>query len=503
MIKDEANKERESRKNVSTGKRVMWGMGGFTDHIIIYGTVSLVSVIYVNGLHFSAAMVGLAVAVPRIFDAISDPVIGYLSDNTRSRWGRRRPWMLAGLVISAILTMTIWHPPVSAGPNGDEWIWPLFFYLAVMISLLYAVGYTMFNVPHIAMGYEMTTDYDERTHLFKWRQLLYSGAGFLTPWLLPLCMFVEGDKAQALKGSEGVLFVSAGVAVLILLSGLPSVLFCKEGKTVHTPKEEKVRFLDAIKFTLHNKPFWLIVVSNFISKFCMAVTGIFFMYVFLYYISKGDQKVGAAYMAIFFNSINITCLLAMPLIAKLAGYLGKKRCLLTLLVMSSIAYLSLYFTFTDSAGAYMTATLPFLGEVSMQWPCLITGILIGVFTNTMPMINNSMLADVCDLDELNSGHRREAFFSAVFSTADKLALGVAMGLQGFLLVASGFDSKLDIQDPATIKFWLLALVISQPIGFLIAMSAIWFYPLTKKRCAEIRNEIDARSSTQSTSEGAE
>ena len=486
MIKDDAKKERESHQNVSTGKRVMWGMGGFTDHIIIYGTVSLVSVIYVNGLHFSAAMVGLAVALPRIFDAISDPVIGYLSDNTRSRWGRRRPWMLAGLIVSAVLTMTIWHPPASAGPNGDEWIWSIFIYLAVMISLLYAVGYTMFNVPHIAMGYEMTTDYDERTHLFKWRQLIYSGAGFLTPWLLPLCMLVEGDKAQALKGSEGVLLVSAGVAVFILLSGLPSVLFCKEGTTVHTPKEEKVRFLDAIKFTLHNKPFWLIVVSNFISKFCMAVTGIFFMYVFLYYISKGDQKVGAAYMAIFFNSINITSLLAMPFIAKLSGYLGK----------------SLYLTFTDSAGAYMTTTLPFMGEVSMQWPCLITGILIGIFTNTMPMINNSMLADVCDLDELNSGHRREAFFSAVFSTADKLALGVAMGLQGFLLAASGFDSKLDIQDPATIKFWLLALVISQPVGFLIAMTAIWFYPLTKKRCQEIRNEIDAKSTAPSDNEGA-
>lgn len=472
----------------------MWGMGGFTDHIIIYGTVGLASVIYVNGLHFSAAMVGLAVAVPRIFDAISDPIIGHLSDNTRSRWGRRRPWMLMGLIISAILTMTVWHPPASAGPNGDEWIWPVFFYLAIMTSLLYAVGYTVFNVPHIAMGYEMTSDYEERTHLFKWRQLIYSGAGFLTPWLLPLCMWVEGDKAQTLKGSEGVLIVSAGVAVLILLSGLPSVLFCKERGAVHTSKEEKVSFLDAIKFTLHNKPFWLIVASNFIGKFCMAVTGIFFTYIFLYYISKGDQKVGAAYMAIFFNSINISCLVAMPFIAKLTDYLGKKRCLLALLAMSAVAYLSLWLTFTDGSGAFLNTTLPILGEVSMQWPCLITGIMIGVFTNTMPMVKNSMLADVCDLDELNCGHRREAFFSAVFSTSDKLALGVALAFQGFLLAASGFDSKLEIQDPSTTSFWILSLVVTQPVGLLIGMIAIWFYPLSKKRCQEIRDQIDAKSS---------
>ena len=493
--KIEANSD-SSRGKVATKKRFFWGMGGFTDHIIIYGTVSLVSVIYVNGLHFSAAMVGLAVALPRIFDAISDPIIGYLSDNTRTRWGRRRPWMLAGLMISAALTMLVWHPPVAAGPNGDEWIWPVFFYLSIMISLLYAVGYTTFNVPHIAMGYEMTSDYNERTHLFKWRQMIYSVAGFLSPWLLTFCMLMEGDQAQALKGSQGVLVVSAMIAVVIILSGLPSVIFCKENVAAHK-KETKVRFSDAIKFTLHNKPFWLIVVSNFISKFCMAVTGIFFMYVFLYYISKGDQKIGAAYMAIFFNAINIACLFAMPLIAKLADSLGKRKCLLTLLALSTVAYVSLWFTFTDSDGAYLTATLPFLGEVSMQWPCLITAVLIGAFTNTMPMINNSMLADVCDLDELNSGHRREAFFSAVFSTADKFALGIAMGLQGFLLVASGFDSKLDIQDPATIKFWLLALVISQPIGFLVAMSAIWFYPLTKKRCQKIRDEIEARQGAPS------
>ena len=106
-MKDQIKGEGKSRNSVSTGKRVMWGMGGGTDHIIIYGTVSLVSVIYVNGLHFSAAMVGIAVALPRIFDAVSDPIIGHLSDNTRSRWGRRRPWMLVGLILSAILSMTI------------------------------------------------------------------------------------------------------------------------------------------------------------------------------------------------------------------------------------------------------------------------------------------------------------------------------------------------------------------------------------------------------------
>jgi len=494
MSENSTEKIQSSHGKVPTGQRFLWGMGGFTDHMIIYGTVSLISVIYVNGLHYSAALVSMAVALPRIIDAVSDPIIGYLSDNTRTRWGRRRPWMLAGLIISAILTLLVWHPPVAAGPNGDEWIWPVFFYLAVIISLLYGVGYTMFNVPHIAMGYEMTTDYNERTHLFKWRQIIYSAAGFLSPWLLTFCMLLEGDQAQALKGSQGVIVVSACIALVILASGLPSVLFCKENVADHT-SEAKVRFFDAVKFTLKNKPFWLVVVSNFVSKFCMAVTGIFFMYIFLYHLSKGDQVLGAAYMAIFFSAINISCLLSMPLVAKLSEVLGKKRCLLLMLSMSILAYLSLWVTFTNVAGAYVTTTLPFWGEVSMQWPCLITAVLIGVFTNTMPMINNSMLADVCDLDELNTGHRREAFYSAVFSTVDKMALGIAMGLQGFLIIASGFDSKQDIQSAETTSYWLKALVISQPVGFTIAIFAVGIYPLTHKRCQEIREGIDARKAT--------
>jgi len=476
---------------VSLLGRFLWGMGGFTEHMIIYGTVSLVSVIYVNGLHYSAALVGLAVALPRILDAISDPIIGYLSDNTRSRWGRRRPWMLAGLILSAILTLMVWHPPGAGGLEGGEWNWPVFFYLATMISLLYGVGYTSFNVPHIALGYEMTSDYNERTHLFKWRQSTYSFAGLLSPWLLAMCMFLEGDQAQQLKGSQGVVIVSGMVALVIVLSGLPSVIFCKENVAAHR-KETKVRFFDAVKFTLNNKPFWLIVIGNFISKFCMGLTGIFFMYVFLYHISQGDQKAGAAYLAVFFSAINIACLLAMPLAAGLSDFLGKKRCLLLMLAMSTVAYASLWFTFTNSAGAYLTAELPFLGSVSMQWPSLITAILIGAFSNTMPMVINSMLADVCDLDELRSGHRREAFYGAVFSTVDKFALGVAMSLQGFILVASGFDSNLDIQTPATIAFWMLALVLTQSSGFLIAIAAIGFYPLSHRRCLEIRESIDAK-----------
>ncbi|MBM4144283.1 MAG: hypothetical protein FJ225_11935 [Lentisphaerae bacterium] len=319
----------------------------------------------------------------------------------------------------------------------------------------------------------------------------YALAGFLTPWFLPLAMWLEGPKAQSLKGSEGVITVSIIVAGLILLTGLPTVFFCREKVEAHKG-EEKISFFRAVQLTLHNRPFWLLVASNFITKFLMCLTGVFFVYVFIYHIAKGQQALGSAYVAVFFNAINVANLLAMAPCAALTDRIGKRTGLLIMLTMSAVAYGSFWLTSGNTPGSFLHATLPWGGTISMQWPCLITGILIGVFTNTMPMIKNSMLADICDLDELKSGHRREAFYGAVFVTTDKIAMAVSLAFQGFMLVASGFDSKADLQSAETIRFWFISLVVTQPLACLIGLVSIFMYPLTRKRCHEIRAELEAR-----------
>jgi len=488
---------------VPTKTRFLWGLGGFADSAVVYGPGAMVSLIYINGRGISAALVTLACAIPRFLDFFTDPLIGHLSDNTRSRWGRRRPWMLAGLIISAAAGVILWFPPFSTPGDAPRGFWPLtaycirsplFWYLAVMMSVLFAAGYASFSITHAAMGYEMSDDYDERTHLFKWRLSAYAAAGFLTPWLLPMAMWLEGPRAQELRGSHGVVAVSVLIGALILLTGLPSVLFCKE-KVAEHKFEQKVPFISAVKLTLGNRPFWLLVTSNFIMKFLMNLTGIFIVYVFIYHIARGQQAAGSAYVAVFFNSINITNLLAMAPIAALTQRMGKKPCLLLMLAMSAVAYASYWLTLGNTSDVFLRLRLPWGGSdnvLSLQWPCLITGVLIGVFTNTIPMIQNSMLADVCDLDELKSGHRREAFYGAVFVTTDKIAIAVSLAFQGFLLVYSGYNSKLELQTAATIHFWLVALVITQPLSCLVGLFSIFLYPLTRQRCVEIRAALDAR-----------
>ncbi|MBN1542210.1 MFS transporter [candidate division KSB1 bacterium] len=530
-----ANPFDESRhtEQVPRSKRFLWGLGGFTDASITYGLNSLVNVIYINALGVNAVLVSLACAVPRFLDFITDPLVGHLSDNTRSRWGRRRPWLLVGLLITAAVSVLLWHAPLSqkkqslqsyreaapvqcfdtdadnestptvAPPSPSHrqttlaamrTEWKTFLYLMVMMSLLYAVGYSLFNIPHYAMGYEMTTNYDERTYLFKWRFIAFAAAGFLTPWLMPLCMWFEGDQADILRGSQGVIPVSVLMAIVILATGLPSLL-CRERLSLQS--QNRIPFKKAVRMTLNNKPFWLLVGSNFIARFGMAVTGIFFYYVFVYHIGKGQQLKGVAFLAIFFNTINIANFLAMSPIAALSARIGKKPTLLIMLSMSALAYASLGLTFTNHEPSFLNYTLA-LGSKSwtlaLHWPSLFTATLIGVFTNTMPMLTNSMIADICDNDELESGERREGFYGAVYTSVEKIALSTSLAFQGVLLVASGFDAALTLQTPETIRFWILALVITQPAGFLIGTVLLSFYPLTRRRMEEIRRQLDTAPS---------
>jgi GPH family glycoside/pentoside/hexuronide:cation symporter len=236
----------------------------------------------------------------------------------------------------------------------------------------------------------------------------------------------------------------------------------------------------------------------------MAITGVFFYYVFVYHIGKGEQLEGAALLAVFFNAINIATFLAMAPIAALSARIGKKSTLELMLAMSAVAYASLLVTFTNSDDSFIRYGFT-LGTFSftffMQWPSIVTGVLIGIFTNTMPMITNSMIADTCDYDELQCGKRREGFYSAVYTSVEKMAWSVSLAFQGVLLVASGFNAMLTHQTPETIRYWILALVITQPVGFLLGVAVIVFYPLTRARVEEIRRTLDARARTATAPEG--
>jgi len=480
-----------AKPRVPTLKRFLWGVGGMTDTLCYNGLNGMMDAIYINAMGMSPQIVGLARSIPRVLDLFTDPLIGHLSDNTRSRWGRRRPWMVVGAIISAIIAILMWYPPLRCA----TWITTTF--VVSMMIVLFTFGYSMFTIPYTAQGYELSTDYNERTHIFQWRQYAMAATGFITPWLVPLCLKLEGANANVTRGAIGIHWVSIGLAILILLTACAPIFGCREsGQHV---AEKKTKFKEAIRFTLKNTAFWPLVAGNFLVKFGMVVTGCFFYYVMVYSVCRGDNIGGTARLAIFFNTINIATFVAMFLMVKFTDKVGKKPALLTLMLCSSVAYASVWFTLRPQNADWVLAVTGFLKNscllpavIADIWPALITAASIGIFCNSMPLIMNSMLADVCDVDELACGQQRQAFYGAVFVTCDKMAMAVAMLLQGILVAASGYSNKLIEQAPDTIAFWMKALLITQPIGFILGFLLILAYPITRAKAMEVRRLLDAR-----------
>ncbi len=464
---------------------------------MMYGGINgLVDPIYNMAMGIDPRVIGLARSIPRLADILIDPMIGYLSDNTRSRWGRRRPWMLAGALIAALVAMFMWYVPRSLGSSVAN------VFVVMMMVLLFTFGYSLFTIPYTGMGYGMTTDYNERTHLFKWRQYSYAACGFLTPWLPWMCVKLDivlgGVAPEKASGLYGIHYVGIFAGIIILLAAFAPVFCCTEGKLA-PGEESRVSLLSAVRFTLKNRAFWPLVIGNFLLKFGMVSTGIFFIYLLIYNVSGGDKQAGTGQWGIFCNVINVATFLAMAPLVWMTDKIGKKPAMLLLMAVSAVSYASVWFTFQPYITGWVAGTASWLTDVtgmpsyiSKAWPVYVTAACIGIFCNCMPLILNSMVADVCDVDELNSGHQRQAFYGAIFVTCDKIAMGVAMLLQGFLLTTSGFDHHVAIQKAGTIAFWLKALLLSQPTGFILGFLIILAYPITRDMASDIRAQLDAR-----------
>ena len=181
VVTNQARSESENPvPQVPGWSRFVWSLSGFAISVITSLT-ALINQIYITALNYNPKMVNVAKSLPLFAGFITGPLIGHFSDNTRSRWGRRKPWILGGVILSAVLGTLFWFVPMSDG----KWNWGFFIFLSVMFLLLMNVGAASYATAVGALGFEMTTDYNERTHLFKWRSYTGAIAGFIGRWFWP------------------------------------------------------------------------------------------------------------------------------------------------------------------------------------------------------------------------------------------------------------------------------------------------------------------------------
>jgi GPH family glycoside/pentoside/hexuronide:cation symporter len=457
---------KESDK-IPVAQKMAYGFGMSTPIAFVNSVANLTNLIYNIGLGVSPVLLGIAQMVPRLWDAISDPIAGNISDNTRSRWGRRRPYILVGGLLVAISFVLIWSVPVGLTEMGNFW-----YYLAM--SLVFYTAVTIFSVPLVALGYEMSRDYHERTSLFAYGSFIGNIFAIMTPWMYHLSHL---DVFQ--NEVEGMKAIGLGVAAIIALSAIVCFVFCKEKFVVQATKsqDQKVAFWPSMKATFRDKIYLKLIGVVFLVAAGFNFVNGFSNYIMIYYVFDGQKDQASYLMGINGTAWAISALIAVFPMTWCSKNYGKAKTVqffVLLMVLGTLLKIVCY-------------------NRDYPWLTLIPTVFISTGMLVLFTMAGSMIADVCDLDELNNGVRREGSYSAVYSWWMKLAVSSAYLIAGILLESTGFDDKIIQQSENTLfmlRFWEIALPAALCLGGVFLLRN---YPITEESAYETKRQLEANN----------
>jgi GPH family glycoside/pentoside/hexuronide:cation symporter len=453
-------------------EKVVYGLGspslGFVDQIIQYQ----VQQVLVYGLGLSPAINSTIIMIYRIVDAITDPIMGWISDNTRSRYGRRRPFMFLGCLLMALIMPFVWR-------FNETWdhLWIAVWF--VTFGILMSTATTIFNIPYQSLRMEMTPDYNERTSIAMYVGIVGTVFGFISPWVWKLTQQpfftgqLPGETPNTLLGIRNIAIWFAG---LVLVLGLIPTFLCKERYYEKARTQKKEPILRSLKLTFRSRPFLMMLAIIFtmnLEGLVMGMGG----YISLYYVFGGDKVFAATFTGVAGTIGSFLGFFSIPLFGKLATRYGKERSLLIVTVAHIIMAASIWFCYNPD--------FPWLAIA----PGLLNGILIGGLWTVVP----AMKADIVDDDEARTSERREGSFESIFSWFQKLTGTIFAGVSGFIVIAAGFQIDLGANQAEGV-FTRMILMMSLVPVFLgaIQLLLILKWPLTANRMDEIRGILEAR-----------
>ena len=418
-------------------------------------------------------LAGLLGGLPRFFDALTDPIMGFISDNTKSRFGRRRPYIFVGAFLSGILFILLWQLDENNTEMYNFWYF-------LILSLVYIIGNTIFSTPLIGMGYEMTSDYNERTRLMAFSQVMGQIAWMIVPWFWvlianPDIFDTHAEGVRKLSILVGVLCISLGVLPAIFCRGIDSSKMDTKEISLKTMFSNMVDLFRSIVQVSRNKPFLQLCGATFLVFNGFYLVSSFSYLIIVFYMFNGDYELTGNWPAWFSTmSAFATAFLVIPIINWMSGKWGKRQAFIISTIISIFGYILKWWGFNPYN--------PWL--IFIPIPLMSFGI-GGLFTLMM-----SMTADVCDLDELYNGMpRKEGTFGAIYWWMVKLGQAIALVLGGLVLKLVGFDQNATIQTVETLTKLRLADII---IPALTAALAVWImrsYELSEERVHEIKEEL--------------
>lgn len=385
-----------------TGLMASWGVGSLGTTSLLYLINMFVVFFLVRHVGIPAAVAGTLLAVTRLYDALIDPAIGSLSDRNVSRWGRRRPWMLAGTLLAPLGCIAVFNLP--AAPPGA-----LLYTVTLAALLLYCTGYSLFSIPHVAQGAEMTDDYRARAALMAWRTFFVYASGLVITAGAPAMIAQLGGDRRAYAT------MSLVAGAIIAATMLWAVVFT--GRARVTERSAQVlRPLESLRTALANKPFLIILLVKMAGQLGTAFTGAVMLFFFVDVLQRGENA-----LALLGLVANIVGVAAVPLWNIVLRSIERRSLLLLLLATNAATYLS-----------WLVAT-----PAEPQWLFLLRALSLGACGSGSVLVAMAMLTDTIELDRLKTGQGREGLFVGAFELMQTTSFIVAPLIAGFALSTAG------------------------------------------------------------------
>ncbi len=446
-----------TEKKLTMLEKISYAIPAFSLAVIGIPVYVYIPKFYSDVIGLNIAYLGTVLLFARIFDAVTDPAIGLLSDRTMSKFGRRKPWIAAGAILTAITVVLLFNPPSIEFPYLKLWF-------AASIFLLFFF-WTIVVVPYESFGPELTFNYNERTSLFSIRDGFLI-AGTLAAAASPAIVKAIFDVEQSAQGERFTFFfLSVLYAPLIVASCLWAVKILKENNVKKI--KEQISILKGFKYVIKNRPFLVLLASYTIS----AIGNNLPATLILYYV---QYVLGSSHADLFLLLYFMTGILFLPAWIKFSEKKGKKTAYLTAMGINTGVFTGVFFLGPGDAAIYG-----------------ILVVLSGIGFGATLAIPSSMQADVIDYDEMLSGERREGQYVGIWSFSKKLAAAFGVGIGLSILGAAGYVPNA-VQNESVIftlrVLYALVPCIFNAAGFVIAL----FYPITGAEFEKIRKSIDSK-----------
>lgn len=464
-----------SVNKVPFGQKIAFGLGMLANQMFP-AALGIFMVVLVEDLHFPGWMWGILFFLPRIFDAFVDPIMGFITDNTRSVWGRRRQYVFVGAIIMGISFVAMWQLYRENSINFN-------FVYFLLWSFVFYLGLSIFSVPYVAMGYEMSDDFHERTSIMAISQFIGQWAWVIAPWFW-VVMYDKGWFPNADTATR-TLAIWVGVACMILAM-MPAIFIKSKStkdETSFTPLTFKniggslTEILQSFKEAFKNKSFVKLCAATFFIFNAFNTVAGFTFFIVVYYLFNGNTEKAGIWPTLF-GSVGAlaTTFIVIPIVARMSKKMGKKNAFLLSQSISIFGYILLWFLFIPGKPYMFLFALPFFSFG------------IGsLFTLMM-----SMTADVCDLDELNTGKRREGIFGAIYWWMVKFGFAIAGLLTGVIMSTVGFTPGAATQSEGAVTGLRLFFSGIPIAGTLIAIFVMWTYDLNEEKAHQIKEELKKR-----------